>query len=96
MVTGVTPHLQASCLTKSWRVSTHWFGVGSVELALQLLEQGAAVLTGDVGPRFRMLFACENNSSCQCHMFHDIMDRIPDCPKPRYTVIDHPKPYYDH
>ena len=88
--------LQRSCLTRTWRVSTHFSGLGSAELALQLLEHAAAGLTGGVGPQFNLVSACEKQPSRQrvlrtrlpqdCHIFDDIMERFRDLPELSETV----------
>ncbi|CAE7271457.1 unnamed protein product [Symbiodinium natans] len=88
--------LQRSCLTRTWKVSTHFSGLGSAELALQLLEHAAAGLTGGVGPQFNLVSACEKQPSRQrvlrtrlpqdCHIFDDIMERFRDLPELSETV----------
>jgi site-specific DNA-cytosine methylase len=78
--------LKHSKLWSEHRLSSHFSGIGTVEMACQCLTAGAPQAFGRP-VLFHPMLACESNTGCQrllsarlpreAHLFGDIMERIP-------------------
>ena len=87
--------LQSSAVAWTLACSTHFSGMGTVEVALSMLSVAA---TAVLGKPLQLLFlsACETNRKCQsllqemlpgCHVFNNILDRVVLCEETSYDVL---------
>ena len=85
LVSYVGESLSESLLSAEFNLSTHFSGIGAVEVALDMLEVASHHVLGNK-LRLQVVSACDNNARCQgvlrarsndAHIFADILDIFP-------------------